>query len=61
MENSEQWKIDGDCHICRRQSYCTKACTLAKTRLDRVFQRELTRQLAEKKAAETSSQQAECL
>ena len=61
MDNSDQWKIDGDCKVCRRQSYCTKACTLAKTRLDRVFQRELAKQLAAKKAAETDSQQAESL
>ena len=39
MDNSEQWKIDGDCKVCRRDSYCTKPCKLRKTRLDRIFAR----------------------
>ena len=26
--NSDRWKIDGDCSKCRRQSYCSKACRL---------------------------------
>ena len=52
MDNSEQWKIDGDCKVCRRDSYCTKPCTLRKTRLDRLMQREITKRLAEKRAEE---------
>lgn len=23
---NEQWKLDGDCRICRRAKYCTKGC-----------------------------------
>lgn len=32
----EQWLLDGDCEICRRQKYCTKGCKknrVAKERL----------------------------
>ena len=28
--NSEQWKLDGNCDICRRNNYCSKPCTIAK-------------------------------
>ena len=27
VEFNEQWKLDGDCSICRRRSYCSKICT----------------------------------
>lgn len=27
VEFNEQWKLDGDCSICRRRSYCSKVCT----------------------------------
>ena len=30
MDKSEQWKLDGNCDICRRNKYCSKPCTLAK-------------------------------
>ena len=30
MNNSEQWKLDGNCDICRRNKYCSKPCTIAK-------------------------------
>lgn len=26
VEINEQWKLDGDCSICRRRSYCSKVC-----------------------------------
>lgn len=26
--NSDRWKIDGDCSKCRRQPYCKEACRL---------------------------------
>lgn len=32
--NSEQWKLDGDCSICRRRDYCSKPC---KVRADREY------------------------
>lgn len=30
MEDNERWLIDGDCSKCRRNSYCSKACTIRK-------------------------------
>lgn len=27
VEINEQWKLDGDCTICRRRSYCSKVCS----------------------------------
>ena len=30
MNNSEQWKLEGNCDICRRSNYCSKPCTVAK-------------------------------
>ena len=50
MDNSEQWKIDGDCKVCRRDFYCTKPCKLRKTRLDRLMQREIAKRVAERRA-----------
>ena len=55
MDNSEQWKIDGDCKVCRRDAYCTKPCKLRKTRLDRI----LARTIAEKKAELMKKKEAE--
>ena len=26
LDNSEQWKLKGQCSICRRKSYCKKQC-----------------------------------
>lgn len=59
MDNSEQWKIDGDCKICRRDAYCTKPCTLRKNRLDRLMQREIAKRVAEKRA-EKEANCADC-
>lgn len=33
MNNSEQWKLDGNCHICRRVKYCSTDCKAHKDRL----------------------------
>ena len=30
MNKSEQWKLDGNCNICRRNNYCSKPCTISK-------------------------------
>ena len=30
MDNSEQWKLNGDCSLCRRKNYCSKPCTMNK-------------------------------
>ena len=27
VDNSEQWKLSGDCSKCRRKNYCSKGCT----------------------------------
>ena len=38
MENineSEQWKLQGDCSKCRRESYCNKRCSAVKNRVKR--------------------------
>ena len=40
--NSEQWKLDGNCDICRRNKYCSKPCTIAK----RKFNKELYNSVA---------------
>ena len=37
MEKTEQWKSDGKCYKCRRQSYCKKTCTAAKAGMKRDF------------------------
>lgn len=30
IDKSEQWKIDGNCSVCRRNSYCKQRCTANK-------------------------------
>lgn len=30
IDKSEQWKLSGDCNLCRRQKYCSKPCTVNK-------------------------------
>ena len=35
MEGNEQWKLDGKCYKCRRQSYCKKTCTAARKGMER--------------------------
>lgn len=37
MEKTEQWKSDGKCYKCRRQSYCKKTCTAARDGMRRVI------------------------
>lgn len=27
IEQNEQWKLNGDCNLCRRKNYCKKPCT----------------------------------
>ena len=36
QNNSEQWKSDGNCSICRRKSYCRKSCAAHKRRVHRI-------------------------
>ena len=30
VKDNEQWLSDGDCRKCRKNSYCSKACTVRK-------------------------------
>lgn len=32
IDKTEQWLLDGKCHICRREKYCSKPCTKYKRR-----------------------------
>lgn len=32
INESEQWLLDGKCHICRKRDYCSKPCTKCKSR-----------------------------
>ena len=32
IDNSEQWLLEGKCHICRKRKYCSKPCTKCKNR-----------------------------
>ena len=27
MDKTKQWKLDGDCSLCRKNNYCSKPCT----------------------------------
>jgi len=31
-ESNEQWKLGGNCSLCRRKNYCSKPCTANKRR-----------------------------
>ncbi len=33
---SEQWKMGGDCSICRKRKYCNKECSQHKARVRRL-------------------------
>ena len=35
MNKSEQWTLEGNCEICRRNNYCNNACKKAKSRSQR--------------------------
>lgn len=36
IDNSEQWKLEGNCDKCRKKEYCSKGCKAAKTRVRRI-------------------------
>jgi hypothetical protein len=42
IPQSDQWKLDGKCDICRRQGYCKTRCTASETAALRLL-RELIR------------------
>lgn len=33
--DNERWLTDGDCKMCRRKDYCSKACGASKRRMQR--------------------------
>lgn len=35
IEQNEQWKLQGNCQVCRRRNYCSKLCT-AKQRANQI-------------------------
>ena len=46
MTDNEQWKSGGKCSICRRKSYCKKACSASKN----AFQRDILQEFARTEA-----------
>ena len=42
VEETEQWKLTGDCDKCRRQPFCRKQCTAKKVAA--AYQREIFKQ-----------------
>lgn len=40
IQENEQWKLQGNCNKCRRNSYCSKPCTrykeMARTQMERL-------------------------
>ena len=38
----EQWLLDGDCRICRRQKYCTKGCRKNRIAQERLLNETIT-------------------
>lgn len=38
INDSEQWKLNGDCSKCRREKYCSKPCTKNKRRTNTIIQ-----------------------
>lgn len=39
QSSNEQWKTNGECSICRRQSYCKKRCSANKKSIQRAVGR----------------------
>lgn len=34
---NEQWKLDGNCELCRRKNYCKTQCSMSKKNVDRTI------------------------
>lgn len=47
IEQSEQWKLNGDCRLCRKKNYCSKPCTRCK-RETRLMLRSMVSQALDK-------------
>lgn len=41
MEDSDQWKLNGDCSKCRRANYCNKNCSARNKRINGIIQQAL--------------------
>lgn len=37
IEQNEQWKLNGDCSLCRRKNYCSKHCTKCTRATNRII------------------------
>ena len=36
-KTNEQWTAEGDCHICRKNKYCTKPCKKRKILIENIL------------------------
>lgn len=39
INETEQWKLQGDCSKCRRKEYCRKQCSAAKKEVENTIKR----------------------
>lgn len=47
-EQTEQWKLDGNCKECRRKNYCKKYCSKRKRRINYEINNAISRALAKR-------------
>ena len=47
-EQTEQWKLDGNCKECRRKNYCKKYCSKRKRRINYEVHNAISRALAKR-------------
>lgn len=45
INKSEQWLLEGNCSICRKQKYCNKNCNARKKALEQLVKDTLTNKL----------------
>lgn len=45
MTNSEQWKLEGDCSLCRRKDYCKTDCKAHKEYINKIIKQSLVDKL----------------
>lgn len=43
INKTEQWLLNGKCHICRRKEYCSKPCKACKNRREYEMKCAITR------------------
>lgn len=46
-DKTEQWKLDGDCSLCRRKNYCSNRCTRNKRKSEMLVRSLITSKLDE--------------